>query len=45
MNDWTVEKVAAHQPRSAGGVGRAPRGPGLGIDVDVERLGAPVLAF
>jgi cis-L-3-hydroxyproline dehydratase len=44
MNDWTVEKVAGHHPRSERGVGRAPVGPGLGIDVDVERLGAPLLA-
>jgi L-alanine-DL-glutamate epimerase-like enolase superfamily enzyme len=45
MNDWTVEKIAGHLPRSDKGVGRAPDGPGLGIDVDVERLGRPVLVF
>ena len=45
MNDWTVEKVAAHRPRSDNGIGRAPDGPGLGIDVDVERLGRPVLTY
>jgi L-alanine-DL-glutamate epimerase-like enolase superfamily enzyme len=45
MNDWTKEKVAGHSPRSDKGTGSAPDGPGLGIDVDVERLGAPVLAF
>jgi L-alanine-DL-glutamate epimerase-like enolase superfamily enzyme len=44
MNDWTVEKVAGHQPRSDNAVGRAPEGPGLGLDVDVQRLGAPVLS-
>jgi L-alanine-DL-glutamate epimerase-like enolase superfamily enzyme len=43
MNDWTNEHVAGHVPRSTGGFGSAPGGPGLGIDVDVERLGAPVL--
>jgi L-alanine-DL-glutamate epimerase-like enolase superfamily enzyme len=45
MNDWTVEKVAAPRPRSDKGIGRAPNGPGLGIDVDVERLGRPVIAY
>jgi L-alanine-DL-glutamate epimerase-like enolase superfamily enzyme len=45
MNDWTVENVAGHRPRSNEGTGRAPDGPGLGIDVDVDRLGTPVLAF
>jgi len=45
MNDWTLEKVADHRPRSDKGTGRAPEGPGLGIDVDIERLGPPVLAF
>ena len=43
MNDWTAEHVAAHQPRSAGGIGRAPDGPGLGVSVDVAPLGSPVL--
>jgi L-alanine-DL-glutamate epimerase-like enolase superfamily enzyme len=43
MNDWTNEHVAGHMPRSTGGFGSAPGGPGLGVDVDVERLGAPVL--
>jgi L-alanine-DL-glutamate epimerase-like enolase superfamily enzyme len=44
MNDWTVEHVAGHQPRSAGGWGSAPTGPGLGVEVDVERLGEPLFA-
>ena len=43
MNDWTNEHVAGYVPRSRGGFGAAPAGPGLGVDVDVERLGAPVL--
>src|SRR6478609_441378 len=34
MNDWTLDHVAGHQPRSAHGRGAAPTGPGLGIDVD-----------
>ncbi|MFN8222878.1 MAG: enolase C-terminal domain-like protein [Gaiellales bacterium] len=42
MNDWTNEHVAGHEPRSRHGFGSAPTGPGLGIEVDVERLGKPV---
>ena len=42
MNDWTNEHVAGYQPRSADGVGAAPTGPGLGIEVDLERLGEPL---
>jgi L-alanine-DL-glutamate epimerase-like enolase superfamily enzyme len=42
MNDWTAEHIAGYQPRSANGVGRTPAGPGLGIDVDVDRLGEPL---
>ncbi len=43
MNDWTLEHVAGYQPRSAGGVGPVPDGPGLGIDVDPRAFGAPLL--
>jgi L-alanine-DL-glutamate epimerase-like enolase superfamily enzyme len=42
MNDWTMEHVAGHQPRSTGGSGLVPDGPGLGIDVDLAALGAPL---
>ena len=42
MNDWTNEHVAGYQPRSRGGRGPVPDGPGLGIDVDVAALGAPL---
>ncbi len=42
MNDWTVEHIAGHRPRSRGGLGPVPDGPGLGIDVDVLGLGAPL---
>jgi L-alanine-DL-glutamate epimerase-like enolase superfamily enzyme len=42
MNDWTREHVAGHQPRSAGGFGAVPAGPGLGIEVDPVRLGEPL---
>ncbi len=43
MNDWTNEHVASYQPRSVNGIGRAPSGPGLGIDVDTSILGRPLL--
>jgi L-alanine-DL-glutamate epimerase-like enolase superfamily enzyme len=42
MNDWTVEHVAGYQPRSREGHGPVPTGPGLGVEVDVDRLGAPL---
>jgi L-alanine-DL-glutamate epimerase-like enolase superfamily enzyme len=45
MNDWTLEHVAGYMPRSRGGLGPVPDGPGLGIDVDVDRLGAPLATF
>jgi L-alanine-DL-glutamate epimerase-like enolase superfamily enzyme len=43
MNDWCSEHVAGYQPRSERGVGSAPTGPGLGIEVDESLLGAPVV--
>jgi L-alanine-DL-glutamate epimerase-like enolase superfamily enzyme len=43
MNDWVVEHVAGHEPRSSGGFGAAPDGAGLGIEVDVDALGEPLL--
>ena len=39
MNDWTLEHLAGYQPRSAGGWGPVPDGPGLGIEVDEGQLG------
>ena len=39
MNDWTLEHVAGYQPRSRNGKGPVPTGPGLGIEVDMDRLG------
>ena len=44
MNDWTAEHIAGHAPRSDGGMGRAPSGPGLGIQVNVEALGEPLFS-
>ena len=43
MNDWTMEHIAGYLPRSHGGFGPVPDGPGLGIEVDVSGLGAPLL--
>jgi L-alanine-DL-glutamate epimerase-like enolase superfamily enzyme len=45
MNDWVSEYVAGHQPRSEHGRGAAPDASGLGIKVDVEALGAPLLTL
>ena len=39
MNDWNLEHVAGYQPRSAGGWGPVPNGPGLGVEVDESALG------
>ncbi|MFZ0665708.1 MAG: mandelate racemase/muconate lactonizing enzyme family protein [Acidimicrobiales bacterium] len=38
FNDWTDGHIAGYQPRSVGGRGAAPSGPGLGIDVDPSSL-------
>ncbi len=45
MNDWTREHVASYEPRSVGGFGSAPTGPGLGIEVQADRLGTPFASF
>jgi cis-L-3-hydroxyproline dehydratase len=42
MNDWVVEHIAGYEPRSANGIGHAPTGPGLGVEVDVDLLGEPL---
>ncbi len=42
MNDWTLEHIAGYRPRSDRGFGPVPDGPGLGIEVDVSALGAPL---
>jgi L-alanine-DL-glutamate epimerase-like enolase superfamily enzyme len=42
MNDWVTEHIAGHEPRSQNGRGRAPDGPGLGIEVDVDALAPPL---
>jgi len=45
MNDWTNEHIADYQPRSVNGRGSAPTGPGLGVEVDSDRLGKPLFSF
>ena len=45
FNDWTDGHVAGYQPRSSNGRGCAPTGPGLGLEVDVDRLGEPLFAI
>lgn len=45
MNDWVREHVAGHQPRSGNGMGAAPPGPGLGIEVQESMLGTPFASF
>ena len=45
MNDWTVEHIAGYRPRSRNGLGPVPEGPGLGIEVDTDRLGVPLFSF
>jgi L-alanine-DL-glutamate epimerase-like enolase superfamily enzyme len=42
MNAWVNEHVAGFVPRSRGGVGEVPAGPGLGVDVDAAALGEPL---
>ena len=44
MNDWSREHLCGYQPRSERGVGAAPHAPGLGVEVELARLGAPLLS-
>ena len=45
MNDWMREHIAGFEPRSRDGRGSAPTGPGLGVEVDLELLGEPLLSL
>lgn len=45
MNDASAEYVAGHNPASVDGVGAAPEGAGLGLNVDLEQLGEPLVSF
>lgn len=42
FNDWTIEKVAAKGIRSERGTGRVTEAPGLGVEIDLAALGAPL---
>lgn len=42
FNDWTDGHVAGYHPRSVKGRGSAPEAPGLGVDVDLAKVGAPI---
>jgi cis-L-3-hydroxyproline dehydratase len=44
MNDWTREHIAGYVPRSHDGIGAAPPGPGLGVEVDLSSL-TPIASF
>ena len=44
MNDWTNEHIAGHEPHSKDGFGAAPTTPGLGVEVDMAALGAPLFS-
>lgn len=45
FNDWTNEHVADYQPRSFNGRGAAPDSPGLGIVVDMKKVGKPLAVY
>ena len=45
MNDWTDNQIAGYHPKSVNGIGAAPLGPGLGIEVDRSKLGAPLFSW
>jgi L-alanine-DL-glutamate epimerase-like enolase superfamily enzyme len=45
MNDWVQEHIAGHQPRSLGGHGFTPDGPGLGVEPDFTYLGEPLFSL
>jgi L-alanine-DL-glutamate epimerase-like enolase superfamily enzyme len=46
MNEWTSETIAGPTaPRSTDGHGVVASGSGLGIDIDVDRLGTPLATF
>lgn len=45
FNDWTDGHVADYTPRSANGFGAAPTAAGLGIEVNLEKLGPPLFTI
>lgn len=45
FNDWTDGHLAGQMPRSENGFGCAPKGAGLGIEIDLDKLGTPVFTI
>jgi len=45
MNDWTDGHIGGYQPRSEYGFGAAPVASGLGLEIDENLLGDPILTF
>ena len=45
FNDWTDGHLAGYAPRSSNGFGSAPTTAGLGIEVDVQKLGEPLFTI
>ena len=45
FNSYGVKTIAQGAPRRVNGAMRAPDGPGLGVEPDIDVLGAPVLTF
>ncbi|GBR51332.1 putative muconate cycloisomerase [Neokomagataea thailandica NBRC 106555] len=44
FNDWTDGHLAGYAPKSQNGFGSAPTAPGLGIDIDTDKLGKPLFS-
>jgi cis-L-3-hydroxyproline dehydratase len=44
INYGTLDHIACYAPRSRGGRGAAPAGPGIGVEVDAEALGEPLFS-
>lgn len=45
MTNWTAPMIANGPLRDKAGFGTAPAGPGLGVEVDEDQLGAPILTI
>lgn len=45
FNDWTDGHLAGRNPRSKDGFGSAPTAPGLGIEIEEEKLGKPLFSI
>lgn len=45
FNDWTNESVTINAPRSSMGRGAVPQAPGLGIELDMAKLGDPLFSI